>query len=291
MTAGLVAQGIGSLAKSAFGAYQARQGKKELERLAGQRPAMYVPSAIRTRAAEPIAEEYMQASEDAASRRLAGGIGALQTGGSRALLGGLPSLVESDRIGSRERTAAYEQERQRALGELGAAEERLQGREMENYLRQVQGASGQMGAGTQNIFTGLGEIGSGVLTADILGAFGDKQQGSGSQPSMSQSPSMNLSGAMEAIPGQEQEEGEYLFTPQDVSMISRYMRKLKTGGKLPGKFSHSENPMHIIDDNGKKVAEATGNETVFNPSQMKKILKESPSARKYSRMFAKRNSK
>jgi len=43
--------------------------------------------------------------------------------------------------------------------------------------------------------------------------------------------------------------------------------------KTPGKFSHKENPLHVLDKGGDKVAELTGGEYVFNPDQSKKLLK------------------
>ena len=40
------------------------------------------------------------------------------------------------------------------------------------------------------------------------------------------------------------------------------------GGMItPGPFSHDRNPIHLIDDDGDKVGEATGGEIIFNPEQ------------------------
>lgn len=41
--------------------------------------------------------------------------------------------------------------------------------------------------------------------------------------------------------------------------------------KTPGKFSHKDNPLHVIDDDGKKVAEVTGGEYILNPEQASTI--------------------
>lgn len=39
------------------------------------------------------------------------------------------------------------------------------------------------------------------------------------------------------------------------------------GGMTPGEFSHESNPIHMMDDNGNKVGEATGGEMILNPEQ------------------------
>ena len=49
--------------------------------------------------------------------------------------------------------------------------------------------------------------------------------------------------------------------------------KFKKGGeieKTPGEFSHAKNPIDIVRD-GSKIAEMTGGEYIFNPTQMKDI--------------------
>ena len=42
--------------------------------------------------------------------------------------------------------------------------------------------------------------------------------------------------------------------------------------KTPGEFSHKRNPLHVINQEGEKVAEVTGGEYVFNPEQSKRLL-------------------
>jgi hypothetical protein len=52
----------------------------------------------------------------------------------------------------------------------------------------------------------------------------------------------------------------------------------KNGGAIqtPGKFDHKTNPLHVVDNGGRKVAEVTGKEVlVFNPSQVNSLYKES----------------
>jgi len=42
---------------------------------------------------------------------------------------------------------------------------------------------------------------------------------------------------------------------------------------LPGEFDHDSNPIHMVDDNGNKVAEATGGEILFNQNQSNNLIK------------------
>lgn len=182
LTIGAAAQGLVGLGKSIFGASQASKARRRLKQLEKERPKGYIPSAILELANEPIAEEFMQQQEDSAARRTSEGVGALSQGGSRTLLGGLPSLMDAERQGQMQRTGMYEQARRDALGAKGAAQERIRQEERQDFLRQVAAQTEQMGAGTQNIFTGLEDIGEGALFAgmsdDVKGLFGKKDGGS-----------------------------------------------------------------------------------------------------------------
>jgi len=64
-------------------------------------------------------------------------------------------------------------------------------------------------------------------------------------------------------------------------------RFLKQGGMMTeGEFNHSTNPIDLV-QNGVKVGEATGNEVILNPTQAKRIAKESSFARKLFKKFEK----
>ena len=64
-------------------------------------------------------------------------------------------------------------------------------------------------------------------------------------------------------------------------------RFLKQGGMITeGEFNHSTNPIDLV-QNGVKVGEATGNEVILNPTQAKRIAKESSFARKLFKKFEK----
>lgn len=72
--------------------------------------------------------------------------------------------------------------------------------------------------------------------------------------------------------------GDLASTGAELVEIIGESKKNKNGGaiKTPGKFSHDTNPLHVLNNQGKKVAEVTGEEVlVFNPSQVKSLYKES----------------
>lgn len=58
----------------------------------------------------------------------------------------------------------------------------------------------------------------------------------------------------------------------------------------PGAFSHESNPLDVIQD-GVKIAELTGGETVLNPDQANQVAKESSFFRKLQRKFRKAQQK
>jgi hypothetical protein len=111
----------------------------------------------------------MSAQEDAAARRTGESVGALQKAGARGIIGGVNQVMDSERGQERARMAGYEQERRGALGELGRAQENLQGRQMQNYLSKMQGALRSLEAGQQNISGALGDVSS--LGQSVVGAY------------------------------------------------------------------------------------------------------------------------
>jgi len=164
LTLGALIQGGVGLAKSITGGFQASRARKRLKELEKQEPKRYISSAILERAKEPIAEEFMEAQEMGAQRRTSQGIGALSQGGSRAILGGLPQIADQERMGEMQRAGQYEQARQDALGTLGAAQTNLIEANRRDWMNKVLAQTQQMGAGTQNIMTGLTDIAKAGLT-------------------------------------------------------------------------------------------------------------------------------
>jgi len=168
ITTGAIIGGLVEGGKALFGAGQRSRAKRALERLEKERPKGYIPSAILERANEPIAEEFIEAQEMGDQRLTSQGIGALQSGGSRAILGGLPNLVDMERQRRMQRTGQYEQARRDALGMKGAAQERIRQEERQDWQNQVAAQTAELGAGQQNIGQGL----TGIGEAALFGAMG-----------------------------------------------------------------------------------------------------------------------
>lgn len=66
---------------------------------------------------------------------------------------------------------------------------------------------------------------------------------------------------------------------------------LEKGGeieKTPGEFSHKTNPIHVIDDDGEKIAEMTGGEYIIAPkdaNKMKEMSEGKPTPQRANRLF------
>ena len=83
----------------------------------------------------------------------------------------------------------------------------------------------------------------------------------------------------------------YVNNPAGTANLLIGMSMKEQGGMMTdGPFSHSSNPIDIV-QNGQKVAEATGNEYILNPTQAKKIAAESSYAKKLFKRFEKQAKK
>jgi len=299
-------QGLLGLGQSIFGMAQRRKANRELKRLKNDpRRLVHVPAAIRERANAPIAAEFLQQAEQNAARRTSQGVDALSRAGSRGIVAGLGNLVDQERMAERERMGQYEQERRGAMGELGRAEERVQDKNLAMYEADIAGARNEKMAGQQNVWGGAGQLGRGLGYIADKGAFDGlfKKGGSrgvaggkGITPPVTpvSSPQQAQNNAVLPIPRLNWDipldpridprlrgtrQGDGLQTDEEFEIEVGDLadptngRGYERGGKLPGKFSHEENPMHIVTDSGKKVGEATGGEVILNPEQTKTIEK------------------
>lgn len=186
-----------------------------------------------------------------AMRSEAGQLGALKAGGARALLGGAQSVAQStmDRMAQ---IAQDEQIRkQQGLAVVGNAEQRV----AENRLVDARGdlglARGQRAEAQAALFgaqdldrariaarnQAMIDAGKGLATA-AYSTFGNDGAG---------------------------------FEGADAEMAKLFMEKGGLmRGKTPGKFSHGENPIDIVQD-GEKIGEMTGGEGVISPEDLGKL--------------------
>ena len=253
-------------------------------------------------------ERQIAAEQEAAS------IGALKSGGAKALLGGLGASqrrAAQSRMGVEARSAKRQQSalgqyagvqqnvdmRNTMLGQnLAASEfESLRGAEAMNreLLAGKQQATGQL------IGSGLGMFGQGMfaklsgttpdpsLASQKIGEMGltiDPRQ----FKSVMSDDMLNVGQQVTGLPNTD----SYNLDPfGSQEPLFTYPGNQKNGGSItPGEFSHESNPIDMMKD-GAKIGEMTGGEAILNPEQQKKAAKESPYFRKLMREFAMRNRK
>jgi hypothetical protein len=261
MTAALIAKGVIQGAQAIGGMAQSRKAKKEYEDLKKKGvPRMGTPQEYYELYRKAQLDKGMQLEQAQAQNTMASNLAALERGGSRALIGGAPAVVaQTSEAMAKAAQAGYEREAD-ALKTL--AEGRLQA-EMTNakiaseqYALDKQAAAAAFTAGRQTTVSGLeGLASAGVEIADL---YPDLKIG-GNRSSVDTNDTSNV---------------------YNTSASDRRSSGLPfySGGaiKTPGKFSHDTNPLHVLNNQGKKVAEVTGEEVlVFNPSQVKSLYKES----------------
>ena len=250
--------GVAGLGQTIYGGIQANKAKKEMERIQKTAPDLNAPISTPSEYFKAYKEAYdqdiMNRQMESIKSGLAGTTEALAGAGGRALLGGIGAATQQAQRQAQGIADIQQQRQTEALQGLAAAQERTRGLQ-ENRLgmkearfqNQLQMAQGARDAAVQTIAGGIGNIGS----AAIYG-FGKKK--SGTDDTTETEPSNKIPGMDEYIKSKEKKE---------------------KGGKImktPGEFSHKTNPIDIM-RNGKKIAEATGGEYIFNPKQMSNIKK------------------
>lgn len=136
-------------------------------------------------------------------------------------------------------------------------------------------------AATQNMVGGVSQAAAGV--AQTIGGIGKKPQKTPSAKDTegikAAAPAINKMGELAAqqMAGISQKINENLGStlarPRVTPGSFTEEEKLSKGGKAmktPGDFSHKTNPIDVIKD-GRKIAEMTGGEYIFNPRQSQKL--------------------
>ena len=247
-------------------------------------------------------------------RREASNVSALQSGGARALIGGLGSVTQQSADAMSNIEADSFSRQQAALQTYGAQEQAAQdaniqkqlglyefdygraigrGDEAETKLADVTAARQNLGRDTLSGLLGMAgqTVGSGLFQHSDMLSF----RRPGAAPQMmdplqaGQVQSFgNTPGAIDAL----QNTGTNLYEYQQIPPITGYGGGPNTGGLItgekgmitPGEFSHDTNPIHMMKD-GAKVGELTGGEVVLNPKQEKKVAAESPYFRALLKKF------
>jgi len=249
--------GIAGIGQAIYGISQANKAKKEFERIQKTAPDLNAPISTPSEYYKAYKEAYdqdiMNRQMESIKSGLAGTTEALSGAGGRALLGGIGAATQQAQRQAQGIADIQQQRQTEALQGLAAAQERTRGLQ-ENRLgmkegrfqNQLQMAQGARDAAVQTIAGGIGNIGSAAI-------YGFDNVGYNNPDP----------------------------TRQGFSKKARDLRKadrlaaMEEGGKVmktPGEFSHKTNPIDIM-RNGKKIAEATGGEYIFNPKQMSNIKK------------------
>ena len=226
-------------------------------------------------------ETDAQAALDQAARSTASTLAAAQeAGGSRAVQAISPSAAR-----------AQEEATNRALQQFGAYGAQMSQQEDSDLINmrrarlseQRSGLQAAADAATQNMVQGLGLAAGGL--AQTLGGLPKMGKKDKTSPDAITSQAPGTSKMGEFAAGQMQEIRSALSTPlarpkvkigtpsnenfvgegivmEEVDVMSKGGKAMKT----PGKFSHESNPIDVIKD-GKKIAEMTGGEYIFNPKQ------------------------
>lgn len=171
---GLAASAVPNVMKTGTGIMQMIAGKRALEDLEGKEPDIYTPSAFRQRVIEPVAESQLAAMQEGAQRRTGQSVGALQSGGSRAILGGLNQVLDEERQFERQTQAMVDQERKRALSQLAQADMTTQQRKDQRYQQKLGAAQNLVNAGSQNVIGAAesqGQLGQQLAMGDMMGYF------------------------------------------------------------------------------------------------------------------------
>ena len=258
---------IGTLAgagQAIYGGVQARKTKKEIERLQKEAPdlnaTISTPSEYFKAYKEAYDQDIMNRQMESIKSGLAGTTEALAGAGGRALLGGIGAATQQAQRQTQGIADIQQQRQADALQGLAAAQERTRGLQ-ENRLGmrearfqgQMENAQAARDAAIQNIAGGLSNI------ASAWNYGSGKKSGGGGDGGGGGGGGNNLS-----------ETDKFLKKYENFSFSTK-----EKGGKVmktPGEFSHKTNPIDIM-RNGKKIAEATGGEYIFNPKQMSNIKK------------------
>jgi hypothetical protein len=269
---GVIAAGALGGLQSLLGAGQMISGMAQGSRIKEAptaRPSEYAEILKQARNAE-----LEQKRLEELNRSIATGISAAQSAGGRAVIGSLPGMVRAADVGAIDILGQRQAQTMDALQLAAQGAEGQIGRELQREMIQRQAAQAAVEGGLQNIAGGLGQIGSAALYA---GTNKKKTQDTGGTESATSPQRLKRSTIGGAFGSPE----AGMFAEEDLNLFA------KEGGMMTeGKFDHKTNPIDII-RSGKKIGEMTGGEVVLNPSQQKKLSKESAYFRQLLKKFNK----
>jgi len=287
---GMVAGALLGAGQAGLGIYQMIQGQQAAKRIkeaSTARPSEYAELLKQARNAE-----LEQRRLEELNRSISTGIAAAQGAGGRTLLGVLPKMVQAGDAGALDILGQRRSDTMQALQFGAQGAEREIGREINREMMERGAAQAALEGGLQNIAGGLSQVGSSA----IFGLMGKKDVTEDTTPvatqetaAVGQQPAMIAESDTEAVlreaaRRQREADAQALLAEEDFMMEPI---RLQEGGMITGgKFDHKTNPIDIIHA-GRKVGEMTGGEVILNPSQQKKLSKESAYFRTLLKKFNK----
>jgi len=269
----------GFVAAGALGALQSALGAGQM--LAGQAAASRIkkaPTARPSEYAELLKQargaELEQKRLEELNRTIGTGIAAAQGAGGRAVIGALPQMLRAADVGAMDILGQRQAQTMQALQFAAQGSENEIGREFQRETMERGAAQAAIEGGLQNVAGGLGQIGSASIYSGMEGAKKKDAVGADNVTAPQKLKRSSIGGSFGSP-----EAG--LFAEGDLNLFA------KEGGMMTeGKFDHKTNPIDII-RGGKKIGEMTGGEVVLNPSQQKKLSKESAYFRSLLKKFNK----
>jgi hypothetical protein len=224
-------------------------------------------------------------------------------------------MLRAADVGAMDILAKRQADTMQALGVAGAASEREIGREFQREMMERGAAQAAIEGGLQNISGGLGQIGSAAIYSGLGSTAKDvaKEVSPNSEATIRKETMRSLNKTQRErnkigeslvdLQGQLDEDQVPLLAASrskvanilapeedEFNLGSRLFQlpsQLKDGGMVTGgKFDHKTNPIDIVQQ-GRKVGEMTGGEVILNPSQQKKLSKESAYFRSLLKKFNK----
>lgn len=305
---GVVQAGLGA-AQTLYGLSQLPRARAEFNRARAAAPSLETPAQFYENYRNAYDAELARMQSDAIQSNLATSVQALQGAGGRAVIGGLGAATQGAQAAQMQMLAQERAARMRAGEQLAAAEQQSVRLQEARSQQQQAYANQAFQAALGNIGAGLGSVGTGALFA----AQGlDRKSREERKADRDQRKIFREQKRLDKEQRKADKEQEVRdFTRTGLELIRKYREQqntpdflkipklkssilnsslptlptLKQGGMMTkGEFSHDTNPIDLVQD-GVKVGEATGGEYIINPTQAKKIAKESSFARKLFKRF------
>jgi hypothetical protein len=275
------AQAALGAAQTLYGLSQMPKARAEMERARASAPSLETPSQFYENYKNAYDSELARMQSDAIQQNLATSVQALQGAGGRALVGGLGAATMGAQRGQQQMLAGERAARLQAGQQLATAQERAIGRQEARSQRDMAYANQAYQAALGNVGGGIGAIGKGLMFAGQgtqgVGGTEETIDTGGTGEIETTTPRQNFVNELT-------EEEKQDAIRQSSSPMYGYGGKTTKGMMTKGAFNHNTNPIDLV-QNGEKVGEATGGEYIINPTQAKKISKESSFARKLFKRF------